>query len=213
MGKLQDITNNRYNHWTVLRFDKRVGCSYYWICQCDCGTIRSVASSSLKSGASKCCGCIKHPTMHNLTHGGKCERLYGVWSGIKCRCYNSHDRAYQWYGARGIKVCDEWLNDYASFRDWAIKNGYDENAAKFACTIDRIDTNGDYSPDNCRFSNMVGQNNNRRSNVVITLNGESHTLKEWSKITGLSYAMLKKRRQYGWNADKIIYTPNTHKHT
>lgn len=213
MGKMHDITNNRYNHWTVLRFDKRDGERYRWICRCDCGTIRSVEASSLKSGATKCCGCIKHPAKGNLKHGGRNERLYGVWNGMKNRCYDADDRAFKWYGGRGIKVCDEWVNDYGAFRQWALENGYDDSLNKYECTIDRINDNGDYSPDNCRFTNMVVQNNNRRSNVVITFNGESHTLKEWSYITGLNYSMLKKRYKYGWSAERMLSTPNTHKHT
>lgn len=207
---MKDLSGNRYGKWTVIGFGKKSKTTYYWDCICDCGTRRFVNASSLKRGMSKSCGCAEPKKNPWHTHGGRSDRLYGVWRGIKTRCYNKNDKSYKDYGARGIAMCDEWKNNYASFKEWAIKNGYDDTAKKNVCTIDRIDNSKNYEPSNCRFANMKTQSNNRRSNHFLTLNGESHTIKEWSEITGMSYAMLKKRVQFGWDDEKILKTPKKH---
>ena len=100
-----------------------------------------------------------------VVHGKSNSRLYEVWAGMKRRCYNQNHKHYRDYGGRGISVCDEWRDDFGVFEKWAIENGYDEHAAKGACTLDRIDTDGDYSPSNCRFADMIVQQNNRRDRV------------------------------------------------
>lgn len=106
-----------------------------------------------------------HWTVKN--HGGHQERLYGIWEGMKTRCYNPNCKAYSHYGGRGITVCEAWLNSYPIFRDWALLNGYDDSAPRWQCTIDRIDNDKGYSPDNCRWVDMKVQRSNQRRKVVF----------------------------------------------
>lgn len=118
-------------------------------------------------------------------------KLYDVWQHIKQRCYNNNNQAYPNYGGRGIEVCKEWLDDFMTFYDWSINNGYKEGL-----TIDRIDVNGNYEPSNCRWVDRKIQARNRRNNRNITINGETHCLKDWCKILNLNYNTVSSRLHY-----------------
>lgn len=128
------------------------------------------------------------------------SRLYGIWTSMKKRCHKSYDPSYARYGARGIRVCDEWFDDYIAFRDWALANGY-----KDGLTIDRIDVNGNYEPDNCRWATNREQCNNRRNNVRLEYNGETHTMAEWSRILNVPVATIKARKRKGWSTEEILF--------
>ena len=143
-------------------------------------------------------------------NSNKNRRLYSIWNAMKQRCYNPNKQGYKYYGARGIKVCEEWINDFNTFAQWAMINGYQEDAQAYMCTLDRIDYNGDYCPSNCRFVDMTIQNNNKRKfeGKIFEYGGEAHTLKEWAKIMGTCYHTLRCRMcQYGWSFTKTIETP------
>lgn len=210
---MKDMTGLRFGRLTVLERapqTKRSGIS--WVCRCDCGNIAVVHGTELRRGETKSCGCLHSETVSNQmrTHGhtiGGRERLYGVWAAMITRTTNPNADNYAWYGGRGIKVCDEW-RDYASFREWAYNAGYDENAAYGQCTLDRIDDDGDYSPGNCRWVPMLTQANNQRSNIRITVRGETHNLKEWANITGLNYTTLRRHNKLGKAADTIANALN-----
>lgn len=146
-----------------------------WICLCECGNVTEVARCGLTSGHTKSCGCSRDNFLKenkpSLKHGGaggtnkKCERLYRVWCGMKERCNNPNHKKYEIYGGRGISVCDEWL-DYGAFRKWAYLNGYDENAKRGKCTIDRINPDQGYTPINCRLVDSHMQRVNQRRCTV-----------------------------------------------
>lgn len=135
-----------------------------WKCVCDCGNEVIVNTQNLKNGNTKSCGCYRadKTKSSHTKHGGArheaYERLYKVWQSMKRRCLNPNNKDYKYYGGTGITICDEWLNNYKAFREWAYNNGYDEKAPRMKCTLDRIDPYGDYEPNNCRWVDMYVQN-------------------------------------------------------
>lgn len=140
-------------------------------------------------------------------HGHVHEKLNHIWRGMKQRCKNPNNRIYSYYGGRGIKVCKEWDESYMNFREWAYANGYFETDDRSACTLDRIDRDGDYCPENCRWVDMKAQSNNRRTNHPITYKGETHNLTEWSRILGIDEPTLSARLQRGWSIEKAFEAP------
>lgn len=182
-----DLSGQKFNKLTAI---KQVGVkdnSVLYLCKCECGGERIVKSWILKCGRVKDCGCIsqkirsKHISEKLKTHGDSKSRLYACWSDMKSRCYRLKDKYYNDYGGRGIKVCDEWIHNYAEFKNWALKNGYKENL-----TIDRINVNDDYKPSNCRWITIAEQACNKRNTRKIYLKGIGKTASEWSKIFPLT---------------------------
>ena len=130
------------------------------------------------------------------------HRLYHIWFDMKRRCYQIQNKRWNKYGGRGIKVCPEWLNNFQAFFDWSMANGYADNL-----TIDRIDVDGDYSPENCRWADKFQQANNRSNNHYITYNGETKTMREWSRELEMSYTTLRKRINAGWDVKVAFERP------
>lgn len=140
----------------------------------------------------------------NYKHGLKGTRLYRIWNGIKNRCFNPNYHRYSDYGGRGIKVCDEWKNDFQSFYDWSMSNGYSDNL-----TIDRINNDGNYEPSNCRWVGLKVQANNSRHCNNIQFNGEVHSISEWARITGIPrYTLNNRINKYGWSIEDSLTKPN-----
>ena len=168
MSKIKDLSGERFGRLLVLgdsglRTKHR---NVIFNCLCDCGNATQVSGGSLMGGKVKSCGCYREDFAVTIrkdptTHGKSKSKLYEVWRSMKSRCYNPRNTRYEYYGAKGISVCDEWRNNFQSFYDWAIANGYNETAAKTNCTLDRIDYNDSYRPDNCRFVDANVQNNNK----------------------------------------------------
>lgn len=179
-----------------------------WLCECDCGNKTIVLQKHLCNGNTKSCGCLAKEGNSNRTHGESKTRLYLLWSEIKRRCYNKNDTSYRWYGAKGIEMCEEWLNDYTKFRDWAYSTGYDESLPRGKQTIERKDTNGNYCPENCEWKTIQQQQRNKSSNRLYEYNGESHLLPEWAEILNLDYDLLRSRvGDYGWTLEQAITEP------
>lgn len=182
MSKCDNLIGRKFNHLLVTeRVENSKTGQSRWRCLCDCGKMTIVSGGNLKFGGVKSCGCIKH-IPHNKTHSMSKSRIYSIWSAMKDRCYYQHAKSYNDYGKRGIKVCEEWKKSFETFYAWAKENGYEETL-----TIDRIDVNGDYCPENCRWVTKSEQSNNRRSCIVIEYNGKSQNLMQWCKELGLNY--------------------------
>ena len=189
--KLNNLIGQRFGRLVVL--SRADGSKYtQWHCKCDCGNECDVLAGNLVKGHTTSCGCFREENRPNLrkTHGERNSRLYSVWCKMKDRCYCVNNPSYPRYGGRGITICDEWRNDFVAFRDWAYSNGYDETASYGESTFDRIDNSKGYSPDNCRIVNEQIQANNRRTNKLVTYNGETHTVAEWSRILGINQGTL-----------------------
>ena len=172
-----------------------------WICRCVCGKCKQIVGYSLVSGNTTSCGCQRGSKgTHHQTH----TRLYRIWKAMKCRCYNKNFPTYSFYGGRGITVCDEWRSDFESFFAWATTHGYTEDL-----TIDRIDSNGNYEPDNCRWITIQKQQRNRCSNHNVTYRGRTQCIAAWAEELNMNYWLLRKRIVYlGWDAEKAFNTPS-----
>jgi hypothetical protein len=211
MSKYKDLTGQKFGRLTVIkhagRDNQRMA---LWECVCECGNRIITRGTSLRYGSPKSCGCLRIErtleacTTHGLSGGRKnTTRLYRIWRNMKQRCYNPKASKYYLYGGRGIKVCSEWLNNYLVFYKWAISNGYKNNL-----TLDRIDSNGDYCPENCRWATYGQQARNTAQNHLITFRGKTQTLHEWASELGIKSRTLHSRLQdYGWSIEKAFTTP------
>ena len=213
MSKIIDLTGNKYNRLLVLEKSKTK--KGYWLCLCDCGTKKEIRGDHLREGSIKSCGCLnkednmnpetrkqimqklkhKNEKYNNLSH----TKIYRVWYGMKERCYNKKHSKYKWYGKRGIKVCDEWKNNFLVFYNWAINNRFNDKLKWQNCTIDRINNNGNYEPENCRFIDLKLQAQNKRNNFNITYNNETHCLAEWARILKIDRHKVKEVLLNGTN--------------
>lgn len=202
--KAIDYTNKRFSRLLVLeRVNNTKQGRAVWKCLCDCGNITYVRSNNLQSGAVKSCGCLRHETPLNKTHGMSKSRLYQEWASIKSRCLYKSAKNDTNYGGRGISMCKEWANSFIAFKEWAEKNGYNDNL-----TIERINVNGDYCPKNCTWIPRAEQAKNTRSCLRITYNGKTKILSEWCKELGLDYKRTNNRiKKLGWTPQKSFETP------
>ena len=163
----RDFTGQRFGRLTAIARVPGCGTPTKWRFMCECGKETVISIYSVLNGLTKSCGCIRRERGHTV-HGGRYERLHGVWTNMVTRCYNENVESYKNYGGRGIRVCDEWRNSYAAFREWALDNGYNPDAPHGKCTIDRIDNDGDYGPENCRWVDMHVQRINQRPRKKAT---------------------------------------------
>lgn len=167
MGKYKNLIGEKFGRLTVVsRANYKINNKIVYECKCDCGNTVFIKSCNLTRNTrpTKSCGCI-HAELNKtrgIVHNMRKHRLYPIWAGMKYRCHNTNSPVYEYYGGRGIKICDEWANSFMTFYNWAINNGYDEKAEIGKCTIDRINVDGNYEPNNCRWVDMKVQVNNRR---------------------------------------------------
>ena len=196
----------KYGRLTVIGTTRKPNVNaYYWKCRCDCGNEVVCSPYKAITGHTNSCGCYKRDKtiesnkVKKKTHGGRYERLYSIWDGMKVRCYAPTNKDYPRWGGRGVTVCDEWKNDYAKFREWAYANGYDDKL-----TIDRIDPNGNYEPDNCRWITNEAQQRNRRNAITIEWDGEPMALADWCEKYNVKYVTANKAYHKGWDLHKYI---------
>lgn len=193
--RLRDLSKQRFGRLVVIARAPSRGKRTYWRCRCDCGNECTVEAYNLTHGHTKSCGCYAgSKSYENLSE----SRLYGIWEGMISRCENRNKENYQYYGARGISVCPEW-HDFKVFQTWAVENGY-----KDFLTIDRINTNGNYCPENCRWASWETQNNNRRNNRILRIAGVRMTLTQAAGIYGISRATVYRRLKCGWPIERAL---------
>lgn len=198
--KAVDLTGRKFNRLTVARKsnEKYDGRHAFWECDCICGNKIIVRKDSLISGHSQSCGCYlkeKYNDGHLKTHGMSKTKIYKIWIGMKSRCYVKSNEAYSLYGGRGIKMCNQWLEDFMNFYAWSINNGYDEVKNRTEQSIDRIDVDGNYEPSNCRWADCEIQNYNKRDTQRVVICGKSKTLLEISREYGVPISTLRGRYQ------------------
>lgn len=191
MSRVIDLTGQRFGRLTVIKRAPNKGHSQQasWECLCDCGNTVNVVGYCLRNGDSRSCGCYYKETRGDTykIHGKRHTRIYNTWCSMKERCNTPSNTSYKNYGARGITVCSEW-QEFEPFYEWAMSHGYTDELS-----IDRIDVNGNYSPDNCRWVTKKTQANNTRANHYVTRNGVTHTVTEWCEILGISRSTVVKR--------------------
>lgn len=212
-SQIRDLSGQRFGKLVVVEYTgKRTepGHNAIWLCKCDCGKTIEVRGSNLTTTRrpQKSCGCYvkEKARLVNTTHGGTHERLYGVWMGMRRRCYDPKIKDYGRYGGRGIKVCEEW-KDYSNFRKWAFDSNYDQYADFQKCTLDRIDPDGNYEPDNCRWVDITEQENNRRNSTKIEYQGKTQTVSMWERELGMKHGLLRDRLKRGWDVERAITQP------
>ena len=200
--RFKDLTGERFGRLTVLNFNGKDKHSHnIWLCKCDCGNLKLVSTGDLTNGKTQSCGCWANEltVKRNTTHGDTHTHLYGIYRKMLWRCYNKNANHYDLYGGKGIVVCDEWKTSYEAFRDWALSNGY-----KKSLTIDRINVDGNYCPENCRWVSRKLQTQNRHNTIFLTLNGVKKPLSEWVKIYGVKYTTAYYRYAKGLPVNEIL---------
>ena len=199
MKPVDDLTGKTFARWTVIAEAGR--CKFnkvLWMARCECGQIRSVVGSNLKNGASRSCGCLREETSGARTHGRSKSAMYQSYATMISRCHNPKFPKYQSYGARGIVVCKRWREDFAAFLS-------DMGERPTGKTLDRIDNDGNYEPNNCRWATAEEQQANKRNTVRIMHCGRTLSLAEWSRETGIEYGTIRQRiYRYGWDVSRAL---------
>lgn len=202
------VPNVVFGRLTVIKYHGKdiKGHSSLWECMCECGSKAIVNSGLLRSGKTTSCGCYRREfaSKQFTTHGLHGHRLYTIYKGMKQRCNNTTNGRYGDYGGRGIKICDEWMSNFVNFFNWAVSNKYADDL-----TIERIDNNKGYSPDNCKWIPANKQSQNRRCNHELTFNGQTKTISEWSRELGGNFNLVYRRIKRGWSIEKSLTTRNT----
>jgi len=192
MGKkisIETVIGSKFGRLTIIKeSEKRIDNRVSVYCICDCGNEVIASINSLKKEHKKSCGCLKKETKSNYKNGLRHHPLYNVWANIKQRCLNKKQPKYNDYGGRGIKICKEWENSFECFYNWCLNNSWGKGLE-----IDRVNNNGDYEPNNCRFVSRSINMNNTRANTIIEYNNEIKTLAEWAEKLNIPYGRLAQR--------------------
>ncbi len=207
-GKLplskREYVNQRFGQLTIVENPIRTNGSRFVTAKCDCGTVRVFRLYDILKKDSTSCGCVKiamlkdRVSKHQLTQ----HKLYRVWCGIKERCNNPNHDMYIHYGQRGINICEQWANDFPPFYNWAISNGWIDGL-----TIDRVNNDLGYSPENCRMATRTEQQRNKRTNNMVTFQNRTQCLSAWAEELRMNYNVLRSRLRIGWTTDRALTTP------
>lgn len=203
MGSFIDLSGQRFGKLSVIRENGRnKGGQVLWLCKCDCGTMKTLTGGNLRTENAKSCGCGKGESniKFKTTHGMRHTRFYRIWVGMKDRCLNPKSKYRERYGGRGIHIDPAWL-DFENFYNDMFPT-YKEKL-----TLDRIEVNGNYSKNNCRWATMLVQGNNRRTNRMVTIDGVTDTLKNMCRKYKMNYSSVKSRLALGWSNEDAILKP------
>lgn len=199
--QISNLIGQRFGSLTVIKkSDKMAKSGSMWDCICDCGKQKTIARSSLVSGHTKSCGCSRYGKQNGMSK----ERLYNIWRKMHVRCENPRHDHFDRYGGRGIKVCKEW-DSFLVFREWAVNNGYAENL-----TIDRINGDGDYEPENCRWITQKEQMQNICTNRIILFDGERYTVPQFAEMLKVPQYTVRNQLRSGWSPEKIASNAGFH---
>lgn len=190
--RMKDITGFRYGRLVAM---KPIGTDPHnnaiWLCKCKCGNTKVASLPTLTQGFTRSCGCISKERPNNTKHGERGTRLYGIWKSMRERCNTKSNSNYHNYGGRGICVYKEW-DDYLVFKKWALSNGY-----KNHLSIDRINVNGNYEPNNCRWATRYQQARNKRNTLYVCVDGKTKALADWADDFGVDYKKAYSRLKGG----------------
>lgn len=209
--RFKDLTGKRFGRLLVIGVDHRRISSGrqvpYFKCQCDCGGVKVILGYSLSCGKTNSCGCvmkeetIKRSTKHGYANRNNLSPEYKSWAAAKGRCTSESNNGFQNYGGRGIKMCQEWIDDFQAFLS-------DMGTRPPRTSLDRIDNNKGYSPDNCRWATRKEQNNNQRSNIILTHEGRSQGLSKWADELGIPRKVIYDRLfRYQWSVQRALTNP------
>lgn len=205
MNQLRDMVGQKYGRLTVVKLSGRKAHTILWFCRCDCGNEKVVAGGSLRKGFTKSCGClnseiVKARNIKRATHRRTGTSEYATWRDMRSRCSNPNHHAWKDYGRRGITVCDRWSRFENFLADMGVRPSPEHS-------LDRIDNDKGYSPENCRWELRQGQCNNRRSTKKLEFNGQIKSISEWGRELGFSRPLLFRRLRQGWSVEKALTTP------
>ena len=198
MRTQRNLVGNKYGKLLVVEScgQKANDRHYFSKVRCECGKEYLVPDTELIYGRRRgCTSCGNGSWIHGKTN----TKLFNVWASMKQRCLDKNHKNYKDYGGRGIKICDEWLNDFKTFYEWAMSNGYKEELS-----IDRIDNNGNYEPSNCRWADLITQANNKRNSRIITYKGKTDTLPNWARKYNIHPTTLAFRLKNGWSVERAL---------
>lgn len=198
-----DLTGQTFHYLTAIEYLGQKGNKSHWLCECKCGNRKSFARDKLMTGDTKSCGCYAKELPHSqLTHGCSGTPEYYAWLNAKDRCYNPNYKFFHRYGGRGIRVHEQWINDFQSFIDHIGPRPSKEYS------LDRIDNDGDYEPGNVHWVTQDKQSRNRSTNVEITINGHTRCMAEWCQIYGIHKATVSYRIKKGWDPVRAVQQPS-----
>lgn len=204
MSRALDQVGTTFGRLTVLeRAENDRHKNSMWVCQCTCGVVKTIRGSHLTGGNTRSCGCLDREVVarNAIKHGMRYTRIYNIWRKMKERCLNPNADNYRYYGARGVKVCDEWMS-FEGFYEWVKTSGYRDDL-----TIDRINVFDNYCPGNCRWATMREQNNNTTRNHTITIGKETRTIQGWADEMGINRSTILSRLQNGWSPEDAVLMP------